>query len=80
LSLHDLIQASTITPAGAIGWQDRLGRLEVGREADLAVLALEEGRFIFKDAERQSLGSDRRLRMRWTLRAGQVYPRLDQAV
>jgi dihydroorotase len=74
MSLDDVVQASTAAPARAIGRQDRLGRLALGREADLAVLALQNGRFTFEDAERQSLEGDRHLQARWTIRAGQPYP------
>jgi dihydroorotase len=74
LSLEEVIQASTAAPAQAIGWQDRLGRLEVGREADLAVLVVATGRFSFQDAERHSLEADQRIRARWTIRAGSPHP------
>ena len=30
--------ATTLTPARTIGWADRIGSLELGREADVAVL------------------------------------------
>ena len=36
LPLEEVIRASTSTPAKAIGWGDRLGRLRVGAEQGLA--------------------------------------------
>lgn len=44
-SLPDVIRASTLAPAKAIGVDDRRGRLAVGRDADITLLRLEEGRF-----------------------------------
>ena len=38
LTIDQVIAACTIHPARVIGWQDRMGSLEVGREADIAVL------------------------------------------
>ena len=40
LSLDQIITMCTINPASVIGWQDRLGSLEVGRDADVAVLQI----------------------------------------
>ena len=40
LTLDQIIAMCTIHPASVIGWQDRLGNLEVGRDADVAVLQI----------------------------------------
>ena len=40
LDLDEIVADCTINAARAIGWEDRLGVLEVGREADVAVLAV----------------------------------------
>ncbi len=74
LSIEEVIQASTVAPARAIGRQDRIGRIEPGREADLAVLVMREGHFTFEDAERHPLQADRRIQARWTVRAGKAHP------
>src|SRR5262245_61912218 len=37
LTFDEIIAKCTTNPARVIGWQDRLGTLEVGREADIAV-------------------------------------------
>ena len=73
LSLQQIIASCTIIPARAIGWQDRIGSLEVGREADIAVLQI-----IDKPTElRDSVGGVRtykeRIAARWTIRAGEVF-------
>ena len=40
LSLEQIIANCTVDAARVIGWQDRIGSLEVGREADIAVLQI----------------------------------------
>jgi dihydroorotase len=73
LSLDEIIAASTTNPAKAIGWQDRLGSIESGRAADLAVLEVIEGAVTFQDSVGKELASDQRIAARWTVRAGLVY-------
>ena len=41
MPLPEVIRCSTIAPAKAIGWANRIGTLGLGREADIAVLELE---------------------------------------
>ena len=38
MPLSEVIKASTTTAAASVGWADRIGSLEVGRCADIAVL------------------------------------------
>lgn len=71
ISPEDAIARMTVAPAREIGRPD-LGTLRVGGEADLAVLALEEGRFGFIDCGGARLQGGQRLRCRLTVRAGQV--------
>jgi dihydroorotase len=73
LSLDEIIAASTINPAKAIGWQHRLGSIEPGRAADLAVLEVIDGPVTFHDSVGKELATDQRISARWTVRAGQVY-------
>jgi dihydroorotase len=70
MPLAEVVRASTLEPARMIGWEDRIGTLEVGREADVAVLALEEGEFPFTDSYRKEERAKRRLVARHTIRAG----------
>lgn len=60
--LHEVIRASTITPAEAIGWGDRIGTLGVGREADVAVLNFDEIDMELED----TIGQMRRIEHRLT--------------
>ncbi|HET9881210.1 MAG TPA: amidohydrolase family protein, partial [Candidatus Binatia bacterium] len=73
LSLERIIAACTSSPAGAVGFQDRLGRLEIGREADIAVLQILDDPVTLRD----SLGAEKlhrqRIAAKWTIRAGEVF-------
>lgn len=73
LNLTQVISACTINPAHAIGWQDRLGSLEVGREADIAVLQVVEEPTQLRDCVGGKLAVNQRLAARWTIRGGEVF-------
>ncbi len=73
MSPEQVISACTIRPAQAIDWQDRLGRLEVGREADVAVLELRDEGTTVRDCVGAEMQADTRLVARWTIRAGEVF-------
>lgn len=73
MSLEQVVAACTVNPAKAIGWHDRLGRLEVGRKADVAVLRLEEDPVTLRDSVGAEIMAPERLTARWTVRNGQVY-------
>jgi dihydroorotase len=53
MPLPCVIRAATYEPARAMGLADRFGRLVVGRQADVVLLRLEEGRFNLMDVEGQ---------------------------
>ena len=73
LSLEQIIANCTVNAARAVGWHDRIGSLEVGREADMAVLQLIDEPTKLRD----SVGGERlhqqRIAVRWTIRAGEVF-------
>ena len=69
--LADVIARSTVAPAKEIG-RPELGTLCPGAEADVAVLALDEGEFGFVDCGQTRLQSNQRLRCVLTLRAGEI--------
>lgn len=71
MSLEDVIYRSTVTPAQAIR-RPELGRLSVGAEADVAVLALEKGIFPLQDCGYTRVDATQRLMCRLTLRAGKI--------
>jgi len=49
----DVIAASTVRAAQAIGWEDRLGTLAEGREADISVFSLEAVDMDLEDCQSQ---------------------------
>ena len=71
LSVDEVIAMATVGPAAALGPAGRrLGTLAVGGEADVTVLALEEGRTSLVDLEGVARAADRRLVPTAVLRAG----------
>ena len=73
LNLERIIAACTIHPAQAIGWQDRLGSLEVGREADIAVLQVVTEPVKLRDSVGGEMVARQRIAPRWTIRGGEVF-------
>ena len=73
LSLERIITACTSSPAGAVGFQDRLGRLEIGREADIAVLQIVAESVNLHDSVGGEIIARQRIGPRWTIRSGEVF-------
>ncbi len=71
IKLPDLIQMSTLAPANALGRAD-LGRLVEGGPADIAVFAVESGRFSFADVKGANIEGTQRLSCEMTLQGGKV--------
>jgi dihydroorotase len=71
MTLPQVIERTTVNPARAIR-RRYLGTLSEGAEADIAVLALDRGRFAYLDSGRGKLTGDKRLRCVLTVRAGRV--------
>jgi dihydroorotase len=49
MPLVEVVRAATTTPARVVGLEDEVGSLGVGRRADVALFALDEGSFSFGD-------------------------------
>ncbi|MBI3972573.1 MAG: amidohydrolase family protein, partial [Chloroflexi bacterium] len=76
MPLEEVIRASTIRPAQAIGWAGRIGSLAAGKAADVAILALEEGEFVLTDSHRTPETTRQRLVARYTICGGRVLEQL----
>ena len=63
----------TINPASVIGWQDRLGNLEVGRDADIAVLQIVNEVTKLRDSVGGEMTAEQRIAALWTIRRGEVF-------
>jgi dihydroorotase len=74
MPLTEVVARSTFEPARAIGWEDRIGTLGIGREADIAVLSLEAVDLHLEDCQSQLRRIDRRLVPRAVWRAGVAHP------
>jgi dihydroorotase len=61
MSKDNIIAAVTQKPAKAIGFEDELGSLRIGTIADITVLDLKEGEFIFQDCFGNELTGEKRL-------------------
>jgi len=72
LSLEQIIARCTANAAAAVGWRDRIGSLEVGREADMAVLQVIDQPTTLRDSVGAEKIHARRIAARWTIRAGEV--------
>jgi len=69
--LDDLIKRATVNPANEIHRPD-LGTLSIGKEADIAVLEEQHGKFGYIDCGWARLDGDYRITARMTLRAGRI--------
>ncbi len=71
LGLTDVITRSTANVAVSLN-RPELGHLSVGACADVAVFAVQTGRFGFVDCGRAKIVGDKRLECQLTLRAGEI--------
>jgi len=73
LSFDEIIAKCTVDAARAVGWQDRIGSLEVGREADIAVLQIVDEPVTLRDSVGGEWTHAQRIVARWTIRAGEAF-------
>ena len=79
LSLDKVVAACTVNPARTMGWEDRIGSLEVGRVADVAALEIVERAIRLRDCVGGEEIASRRIAARWTIREGEILYRWPQA-
>ncbi len=72
-SLEDVIRMATANPAQALGMEDTLGSLAVGRPADISVLKEETGDWLFHDTEGETLRGDKALVPVVTVKGGEPF-------
>ena len=73
LSFEEIIAKCTVDAARVVGWQDRIGSLEVGREADIAVLQILDDPITLRDSVGGEKLHKQRIAAKWTVRAGEVF-------
>jgi dihydroorotase len=72
-TLPQVVTMSTENPARAIGAQDRLGSLAVGRQADISILDLKDGDWVVYDILGTGLRVDRAFAPHLTVKKGRVF-------
>ncbi len=73
IPLSDLIAMVTDHPARILGWDEELGRIEAGYQADLTLFRIESGSFLFRDRFGVSVPASLRLEPKLTIRQGVPY-------
>ena len=73
LKIEEIIARCTINPARVIGWHDRIGSLEVGREADIAVLKIIDEPTTLRDSVGGEWSVNQRIAAQWTIRRGELF-------
>ena len=72
-TLEEVIAMSTVNPARAIGEASRLGSLAAGRQADISVLEVRDGRWVVYDTLRDSMKIDKTVVPVLTVKRGRVF-------
>ena len=71
MPLPEVIRTSTVNAAAAIGWQDRLGTLGVGRAADVTVLSVNDVDVLLEDCHGQVRPMRQRLKAKAVWKDGE---------
>ena len=74
MPLNEVIARSTIEPAKCIGWQDRIGTLGVGREADIAAFSVDDVDIALEDCQSQLRKISKRIVPQAVWRSGAAHP------
>jgi dihydroorotase len=72
-SLPDVVKLATTNAAKAIGMQDTLGAIVVGREADISIFDVVSGRWKFTDTKEVPFTGEKTLVPVQTIRAGELF-------
>jgi dihydroorotase len=72
-SLSDVVRMTTVNAAKGVGLADQAGALVVGREADVSIFDVVEGKWKFTDTLNQPFTGDKALVPVQTVRAGELY-------
>lgn len=72
MPLEELLPAITSTPATVLGAAAELGTLAAGSSGDIAIIALEPGRYEYRDSAGGAYVGTSRLRLQYTVMDGKV--------
>lgn len=73
LSLRQVVERATVNSARVFNFGAEIGTLRPGAEADVSVLELREGKFVFVDSGRQKRTGKQKIEPVVTIRAGKAY-------
>jgi dihydroorotase len=71
ISLEQAIEMTTVNPAKALGLEDEIGSLEVGRQADVSIFKMLQGKWTFWDSVNNSIPAEKLLLPVSTFKSGQ---------
>ena len=75
LGLDEVIAMTTINPAKALGIEDMAGSIKPGMPADITIMNLTKGDFIFNDGNgKETLNSDKLLTPQMVIKNGKIMP------
>ena len=74
LSLTDIVKMTTLGPAKALGMENEIGSLQIGRTADISIFELIEGQFIFHDVTGATNNGNVAIRPKLAIKNGDVMP------
>ena len=72
VDLPTVLACATIHPARIMKMEDVIGTLKKGACADIAVLSLEAGEFVFEDCDGNTIRGQQRLASQYTIRQGKL--------
>jgi dihydroorotase len=72
-TVEDMVRMATVNAARALGMSDEIGALAVGREADITILDVTNGRWKFIDTVQKIFTGEKAMTPVLTIRAGEVY-------
>ena len=73
-SLADVVRMTTTTAARGLGLADQLGAIDVGREADISIFDVVEGKWRFTDTVQHVFTGTKALVPVQTIRGGEFFP------
>jgi dihydroorotase len=73
LSLRQVVERATVNSARVFNFGAEIGTLQPGAEADVSVLEVREGKFVFVDSGGQKRTGRQKIEPVVTLRAGKIY-------
>jgi dihydroorotase len=72
-TVKDMVRMSTVNAAKALGLSDQIGAIAVGREADITIFDVANGKWKFVDTLQQEFTGDKALAPVQTIKAGEVF-------